>query len=197
MTKLSDTQLVILSAASQRPDRLVLPLPDRLKGGAAKTVVDSMIAKGLIEEVDAKLGEPIWRSPSPSSGGDGHGVTLVATDAALTALGIEPDDAPAGADGAREADAAKEDATPGNDAPVAPTAAPARKTRENSKQAQLIAMLKRPEGATIAEIAEAMAWRVHTVRGAIAGALKKKLGLAVTSEKIEGRGRTYRLPGEA
>lgn len=95
MTKLSDTQLVILSAACQRDDRLVLPLPDRLKGGAAKTVVDSLIAKGLIEEVDAKLGEPVWRGPSTSSGGDGHGVTLVATDAALTALCIEPNDAPA------------------------------------------------------------------------------------------------------
>lgn len=77
---------------------------------------------------------------------------------------------------------------------MASTAAPARKTRENSKQAQLIAMLKRPEGATIAEIAETFGWRAHTVRGAIAGALKKKLGLAVTSEKIEGRGRVYRIP---
>lgn len=190
--KLSDTQLVILSAACARDDRLVLPLPDRLKGGAAKTVVESLIAKGLIEEVDAKLGEPVWRET-----GDGHGVTLVVTDAALAALGIEPDDAPAGADRAPEAAAAKEGATPDHDAPVAPTAAPVRKTRENSKQAQLIAMLKRPEGATIAEIAEAFLWQHHTVRGAIAGALKKKLGLDVTSEKVENRGRVYRLPGEA
>ncbi|MDX9859311.1 MAG: DUF3489 domain-containing protein [Rhodospirillales bacterium] len=188
MTNLSDTQLVILSAACARDDGLVLPLPDRLKGGAAKTVVESLIAKGLIEEVDAKLCDPVWRET-----GDGHGVTLVVTDAALTALGIEPDDAPAGADSAPEAEAPQEDATPDHDAPVAPTAAAARKTRENSKQAQLIAMLKRPEGATIAEITEAFGWQAHTVRGAIAGALKKKLGLAVTSEKIENRGRVYRI----
>ncbi len=53
-------------------------------------------------------------------------------------------------------------------------------------------MLKRPEGATIDEIAATFAWRTHTVRGAIAGALKKKLGLDVVSEKIEGR-RVYRI----
>ena len=65
--------------------------------------------------------------------------------------------------------------------------------RAESKQARLIAMLRRPEGASIAEIVEAFDWQPHTVRGAIAGALKKKLGLEVTSEKVEGRGRVYRL----
>jgi hypothetical protein len=67
------------------------------------------------------------------------------------------------------------------------------KTREGTKQAQLIAMLKRPEGATIDQIVAAIGWRPHTVRGALAGALKKRLGLTVTSEKIEGRGRVYRI----
>ena len=55
-------------------------------------------------------------------------------------------------------------------------------------------MLRTPEGATIDEIVAATGWQPHTVRGAIAGALKKKLGLEVTSEKVEGRGRVYRLP---
>ena len=54
-------------------------------------------------------------------------------------------------------------------------------------------MLKRPEGASIAEIAAAFGWQAHTVRGAIAGTLKKKLGLEVTSEKVEGRGRVYKI----
>ena len=48
--------------------------------------------------------------------------------------------------------------------------------------------------ATIEEIASALGWAGHTVRGAMAGALKKKLGLEVVSEKIEGRGRAYKLP---
>ena len=66
-------------------------------------------------------------------------------------------------------------------------------TRADSKQAKLIEMLKRPDGATIDEIVKKFEWQPHTVRGAIAGALKKKLGLDVKSDKIEGRGRVYRI----
>ena len=74
-----------------------------------------------------------------------------------------------------------------------PAAAEAKAPRAESKQAQLIAMLRRPEGATIAEVVEALTWQSHTVRGAIAGALKKKLGLKVESEKVADRGRVYRV----
>ena len=79
---------------------------------------------------------------------------------------------------------------------VTRTKAAATKTatpRPESKQSQLIAMLKRPEGATIAEVVEALTWQSHTVRGAIAGALKKKLGLRIESEKVDLRGRVYRV----
>ncbi|ODN68457.1 hypothetical protein A6302_04237 [Methylobrevis pamukkalensis] len=55
-------------------------------------------------------------------------------------------------------------------------------------------MLRAPDGATIEEIMAATGWQSHTVRGAVAGALKKKLGLEVTSEKVENRGRVYKLP---
>ena len=89
----------------------------------------------------------------------------------------------------RTRDAAEREA-----APAARTAAPAGKTREGSKQALLVEMLKRPEGATIAQIVEATGWQPHTVRGAFAGALKKRLGLTVTSEKVEGT-RVYRIAG--
>jgi hypothetical protein len=68
-----------------------------------------------------------------------------------------------------------------------------RKTRAGSKQEQLIAMLRRKEGAGIDEIVKKFGWQPHTVRGAIAGALKKKLGLNVASEKIEARGRVYHI----
>ncbi|MCX7315368.1 MAG: DUF3489 domain-containing protein, partial [Hyphomicrobiales bacterium] len=67
------------------------------------------------------------------------------------------------------------------------------RTRAGSKQAKLIEMLKRPDGATIPEVVDALQWQAHTVRGAIAGALKKKLGIEVTSEKVDGRGRVYRV----
>ena len=56
-------------------------------------------------------------------------------------------------------------------------------------------MLKRRQGSSIEEIVEKFGWQPHTVRGAIAGALKKKLGLDVISEKVEGRGRVYRIAG--
>ena len=65
--------------------------------------------------------------------------------------------------------------------------------RPGTKQAQLIAMLQAPEGATVAEIAEATSWQHHSIRGAISGSLKKKLGLTVTSEKVAERGRVYKL----
>ncbi|SFB94481.1 DUF3489 domain-containing protein [Tropicimonas isoalkanivorans] len=167
MTQLSDAQAIILSAAARRPEHIALPLPESLRGGAAAKMVGAMLAKGLLEEVDAdtRKGEPVWRET-----GDGHGVTLVATDAGLAAIGIEPD------------------------ASAAPEPAPKTRTpREGTKQATLIAMLRAPDGATIKEIMAATGWQSHTVRGAMAGALKKKLGLEVASEKIEGRGRVYRL----
>lgn len=158
MTKLSDTQVLILSSAAQREDRIALPLPESLRGGAAAKVVGAMLAKNFLQEVDAdtRKGEPMWRET-----GDGNGVTLVATDAGLAAIGIAPK---------------------------------ARTPREGTKQATLIAMLRAPDGATIEEIMAATGWQSHTVRGAMAGALKKKLGLEVTSEKVENRGRVYKLP---
>lgn len=179
MTKLTDTQAVILSAAAQRDSYNVLPLPGSLRGGAATKVVETMIAKGFIEEVDADVrkGELVWRET-----GDGHGTTLVATDEGLAAIGIEP-----------EGTSTAPESAP--DTPAEQTEAPkARIPREGTKQAALIAMLRAPGGASIAEIVAATGWQPHTVRGAMAGALKKKLGLEVASEKVEGRGRVYRLP---
>lgn len=60
------------------------------------------------------------------------------------------------------------------------------------KLGALIGLLRRPDGATLAELMAATGWQAHSVRGAIAGAVKKKHGLTVTSEKTE-TGRTYRI----
>jgi len=62
-----------------------------------------------------------------------------------------------------------------------------------TKQQIMIDLLRRPEGAGIEEITVATGWQSHTVRGAMSGALKKKLGLSITSEKVEERGRVYRI----
>jgi hypothetical protein len=65
--------------------------------------------------------------------------------------------------------------------------------RVGTKQAILIEMLSHPKGVAIAELEKAIGWQAHSIRGAISGGLKKKLGLNVTSEKVEGRGRVYRI----
>jgi Protein of unknown function (DUF3489) len=69
-----------------------------------------------------------------------------------------------------------------------PDAQPARA----SKQVEVIALLRRPEGATVDEVRAATGWQPHTVRGVFSGTLKKKLGLAVVATKEE-RGRIYRI----
>lgn len=98
------------------------------------------------------------------------------------------DSAPTGADEAQSAEAPQ-------DAPAEADIAPkARTPRAGTKQAKLIEMLRAEGGATIDEILAATGWQSHSVRGAFAGALRKKLGLTITSEKIEGRGRVYSLP---
>ncbi len=62
-----------------------------------------------------------------------------------------------------------------------------------TKTATILKLLRRPKGASIAELQKATGWQPHSVRGAISGTLKKKLGLVVTSEKTEGRGLIYRV----
>ena len=68
----------------------------------------------------------------------------------------------------------------------------AKAARPGSKTAKVIALLKRSSGATLAQLMKATGWQAHSVRGAISGAIKKKLGLTVTSVKTNGV-RTYRI----
>ncbi len=206
--KLTDTQLIVLNKAAQRSTMLALPLPPNLKGGAANKVVIPLIQKGLLEEIDAdtRTGETIWRERRA-----GQGVTLAITEAGLAAIGIGPESdkkskatpkpaasqtpakAPKAAMGAKKAKAADAVGPVKKTARTAPVGATTPTPREGTKQAAMIAMLQRKTGATIVEIIEATGWQQHTIRGAFAGALKKKLGLNVVSEKDEKRGRVYRI----
>ena len=176
MTKVTETQTIILSAGAQRRDNIALPLPKGLAGAAAKMAVTKMIEHGWLQEVDANLrrSEPLWRET-----GDGHGTTLVVTDAGLLAMGIEPV-------------VFKTMTTINKLAAEAPTPKPPT-PRAGTKQALLIALLQTSEGATIAEIVAAINWQPHTARGAMSGILGKKLRLNVTSTKEGDRGRVYRL----
>ena len=186
MPKLTDTQTIVLSRAATRPGNLAMPLPEGLHGAAAQKAVTAMITRGWLEEVEANLrrGEPMWRET-----GDGHGTTLIATEAGLQALGIEPvvASAVASARKAKLEPDAEPSVTPATDAPK-PVA-----TRAGTKQAEIIALIQRREGASIAEIVEATGWLAHSARGLISGGLKKKLNLPITSEKVAGRGTVYKL----
>jgi Protein of unknown function (DUF3489) len=201
MTRLSDTQLVILSAAAQREDGAVLPLPEtlKIKGGAVDKVLGSLKAKGLVDHQGAPRGD----DPPP----------LRITRAGLQAIGVETeDDAPEGATPADTGATSAESGVQAVEAPAPATAAAgaaasakgkakakaakAKSTkpekaaadkkptpRAGTKQAQMIELLKRPEGATVEQIAAATGWQHHTIRGAISGALKKKLGLTVEATR--------------
>jgi hypothetical protein len=70
------------------------------------------------------------------------------------------------------------------------------KHRPGSKQARVIAMLMKPEGATIDDIMKTTDWQQHSVRGFFAGIIRKKLKLTLTSEAAEA-GRIYKIPGNA
>lgn len=176
MTKLTETQTIVLSAGAQRPDNVALPLPKGLAGAAAKMAVNRMIERGWLREVDASSsrGEPLWRET-----GDGHGTTLVVTDAGLLAIGIEPVVLKT-----RVASRGSAKAQPEVKHPT---------VRTGTKQALLIAMLQRPDGASMAEIIAATGWQAHSAHGAMSGALGKKLGLVVVSAKDDARDRVYRI----
>ena len=80
-------------------------------------------------------------------------------------------------------------------AEAAQTEAAKPRTREGSKQAQVIAVVQRPEGATISPMCVATGWQQHTLRGTLAGSLKKKPGLTIDSSKESGGERVYHIVG--
>ena len=219
MIKLSDTQAVILSAASQRDDGVVLPLPEtlRIKGGAVDKVLGSLKSKGLIDHQGAPRGDDppplrITRAGlqaigiEPEDTGSDTGPPEADTGAASAEAGVRAVEAPAPATGADRAAApakrkARASAKPGNASADKPT------PRTGTKQARMIEMLMRPEGATVEQIAEATGWQKHTIRGAISGALKKKLGLTIEATRTrevgpnktgaKGSSTVYRITGSA
>jgi hypothetical protein len=152
-------------------------------GGPERVVITSegMAALGLESDDDAPTGAPeAATAPTPAESNapavEAPAPTTEA-DGAATAAKSKPAKRKGKAKAAEAATAASEpEAAPGQ-----PTGKPTPCT--GTKQALMIDMLKRPEGATVEQIAAATGWQHHTIRGAISGALKKKLGLTVETRR--------------
>jgi len=200
---LSDTQLLILSAASQRTDHAAT-LPANLKGSAAKKVIDRLLKQKLLQELHAKDDMPVWRR-----GDDNRPFALRITEAGLKAIEVEDlADAPdnKATAGPNEVAAAKMPAKTKSSKPPAKrlsakkAAAPSAKTtkvspsrrKPESKQDQIVALLRQPGGATLEALVKTTGWQKHSVRGFLAGTVRKKLKLPLLSLKIDGI-RTYRV----
>ena len=198
-TPITERQLELITRAHCDANGLIEPLLD-LKGGAKLKMIASLAQRGLIEQQGGQ-----WRLTSAAIAiikGEAQPEDVlpptVATSIATPPLADDPELEAAVAAAEASWQTVKEQTT----ARLANIESP--RTRDTSKQARVIEMLKRPEGATIAQICEATSWQPHTVRGTFAGALKKKLGLTIVSEKIEGPAgtpgagqRLYRIAEEA
>jgi len=183
-TKLTPAQHAILAHAVEHTSGKIEWFPDNIKGGARKKVLDGLFNRALITTEGTD-----WFVAA--EGYDALGVARPGLnkkrvgqfEANLDRIIANAEAAPATA------------SHPELEAAV--TAAEATwvkpRTRENSKQAEVIRMLQRPEGATIGQICTATGWQAHTVRGTFAGAFKKKLGLNIVSDKPQGGERIYRI----
>lgn len=179
--KLTDTQLIILSKASQREDHAVAATDKR---SATRDAVKALLKAKCLKPVPKIVGTTSW----PCNDGEAA-VSLV-----LTAKGLKS------IEGGNNELAQTERVEPSSyrvsrkgDASATQAEKPTHSgVRETSKLATLITLLKRPKGVGLDEMCKATSWQAHSVRGAISGALKKKLGLAVTSA-IEGETRIYRI----
>jgi uncharacterized protein DUF3489 len=191
--KLSDAQLVILSAAAQRPDGSLLPLPEKLasKGAAQNRVMIEILCKRkLAEEKPTKTDAAEWRRDK-----EGRPLGLYITKIGLLALGIneteeaKPSQAPASMPRQR-----KTAAKPPSKARKTSAAKPKeRAALSQSKQEAVIKMLRRKSGVTIDEIVAETGWQRHSVRGFFSGLVKKKLKLPLVSEVSKDGARRYHI----
>jgi Protein of unknown function (DUF3489) len=196
-SKLTDLQLLILSKASQREDHAI-ELPPNVKGGAAAKVVKKLIDRKLAKEVAAKPEMPVWRRDDES-----RAFALIITHAAFEALGIEPDadaDASHAARSAHTVGHKRRKGTPPHVRSKVEASAQKRQhteaaPRTGTKQALILTLLQRQQGATIDDLVAATQWLPHTTRAALTGLRKK--GYDIAKDKGQSGKTVYRIRAEA
>lgn len=189
-TTLTPAQHAILAKAINTSGGKIDWFPDNIKGGARKKVLDGLFNRALITPDGegwcvAAEGYDALGMPRPGL----NKMRIGQFEANLDQIIANAEGALAAtSDPELEAAVTAAEATWTQE----PTQAKPR-TRDNSKQAEVIRMLQRSEGATISQICTATGWQAHTVRGTFAGAFKKKLGLTIVSDKPQGGERVYRI----
>ena len=166
--KLTDTQTTILKAAAGRTDGNIEPLPPNLRGGARTKVIDGLLARGLVAESEG---------------------SHLLTDAGYAAVGkqrpvpkgVQKMDAPDALTKREPIDALQK------------LEAASRTIRPGTKLAAIIDAMRDPGGATIAHMMVSTDWQAHTVRGAISGMVRKRLGYEVVTEKGADGQSAYRI----
>jgi hypothetical protein len=191
--KLSDAQFVILSAAAQRANGSLLPIPHGLsvKGAAFGKVVDTLCNQKFVEEKRVISGAPEWRRDE-----ERRPLGLFITKAGLLALSIDeaekakPALAAASMPRQRKTGGAKSRRKAKKVSSASPKRHPA---ASQSKQDLVIQMLRRRSGVTVEEITTETGWQPHSVRGFFSGLVKKKLKLPLTSEVGKNGVRRYHI----
>jgi Protein of unknown function (DUF3489) len=173
-TKLTATQLGVLSGAALHQDGAAA-VPDCRNERAVRKLATTLIEKGLVREVKAKPGMPVWRR-----GEEGGAIALILTRRGRAAIDIPEE-------GRSEDTGTDVPATVG----VRASARSGRVTpRQGSKLAEVISLLGRKKGAGIEELISATGWLPHTMRAALTGLRKR--GVAIERSRTE-QGTVYRI----
>ena len=179
--KLTNAQLVMMSAAAQRKDRC-LSAQATIRGAALSKVGVKLAKLGLAREIEAKPGAPIW-----SRDDAGRGYALKLTAAGLKAVAVDEGSQDATEHSEAPQPQTKTRASPDEGGDPARVAAP----RDGSKLALVIEVLRRADGATIIDLTQATGWLPHTTRAALTGLRKR--GYAVIRGRIGTGDSIYRI----